>query len=110
MTKFISQNEATYKLMTKLGFTQLTSPAGFVGSLAGFSGVAFVLYAVSSFRRCHEDEEAERLDLPYAAPVTRSSWLGAEVGTTLAALLAVALVAVVSTSAPSQEDRVTDAA
>jgi ABC-2 type transport system permease protein len=91
-SKFIAENPSVAHATEQLGMTGLSTPAGFIASIAPFFAVAYAFYVVSSLGRCHEDEAAGRLDLPYAHPVTRVEWLSAQVlaatGATLVAVLA----------------------
>jgi ABC-2 type transport system permease protein len=92
-TKFIAENPQLLKLTNELGMTGLATPAGFIASLAGFLAVGLSIYGATSLGRCHEDEDASRLDLPYAQPVTRSRWLGSQA---VAAVVAIVIVAAVN--------------
>ena len=96
-TKFIAGNESFRHLAAQFGMSGLTSPAGFIATGAGFLAVALAFYAVSTLGRTHEDETAGRLDLPFAAPVRRSTWLGSQVVTIAAVLAVIVLVAIVAT-------------
>jgi ABC-2 type transport system permease protein len=96
-SKFIAENSTIEHVTERLGMTGLATPAGFVASLAPFMAVVFALQGVSSLGRCHEDEEAGRLDLPYSQPVTRSVWLGSQVVAASVTVLVAVLVSISST-------------
>jgi ABC-2 type transport system permease protein len=95
-SKFIAENPSVAHLTHQLGMTGLSTPAGFIASIAPFFAVAYAFYVISSLGHCHEDEVAGRLDLPYAHPVTRSEWLSAQVLAAAGAALVAVLASIVA--------------
>jgi len=94
-SEFLASNLEMQKMMARFGFGSMSTPAGFLGAMAGFLGVLFSLQAVSGLHLAWADEQQGRLDLALAQPVTRTRWLGAQVmATTLAVLCAVLASAV----------------
>jgi ABC-2 type transport system permease protein len=96
---FIATHLGFREVAAEYGFAALVSAEGFVGTMAAFTGVVLACYAVVTVRSVWEDEVAGRLDLVYAAPVTRTRWLGAGVVAGGVAVLLVSLVAVATTAA-----------
>ena len=82
-TDYISSNQEFQDFAYRYGIGDLTTPADFIALMAGVMGVLLVLQATVSLRHGWEDESDGRLQLLQALPVTRSGWLGAEVGTSL---------------------------
>ncbi len=92
---YIAANPDIQDLTAKFGFTELASVAGFVASMDQVCIVVVCLYAVVGIHRLGEDELADRLDLVYSRPVSRSRWFGAQtlatVGTLAVVLAAIAV-------------------
>ena len=86
---FIAGDPEIAELTAQFGFTSLSSPAGFVASMDALAVVVVCLYVVLGIHHLGEDELADRLDLVYAAPVSRTSWLtGGTVATGATAMVA----------------------
>ncbi len=88
---FIANDPDVAKLTAQFGFTSLSTPIGFVASMDATCAAVVCVYAVTGIARLWEDEQFDRLELVFAARVTRSSWLGAATvatGAVMAALLA----------------------
>jgi ABC-2 type transport system permease protein len=96
---FIATHIGFQEVAEDYGFRSLGSAEGFVGTMAAFTGVVLAFYAVVSVRGLWDDEETGRLDLVYGAPLTRRRWLVAGLLASVAVVLVVTLVAVVSTFA-----------
>jgi ABC-2 type transport system permease protein len=95
-TDYIRDNAEFQRFASTYGIGDLSSPAGFVGLMAGVVGVLLVLQAVTSFHRGWEDESAGRLELLHALPLTRSGWLGGELLTSVAAVVVSATLSAVA--------------
>lgn len=89
-TTFIQGDAQMTEYLASVGYAGIGSTAGFVATVDALAAVAFTLYVVSGLHLTWEDEQRDRLDLVYAAPVRRSHWFGSQVGTT--AVLALAAV------------------
>ena len=63
--------------MEQFGFTSVSTPIGFVASMDAACVAVVCVYAVTGIARLWEDEQFDRLDLVFAARVTRTAWLGA---------------------------------
>ena len=86
---FIAGDPEIAELTAQFGFTSLSSPAGFVASMDALAVVVVCLYVVLGIHHLGEDELADRLDLVYSAPVSRTSWLtGGTVATGATAMVA----------------------
>jgi len=96
-TDYIASNQEFQDFAKKYGIGDLTSPADFIALMAGVTGVLLVLQATVSFRHGWEDESDGRLQLLQALPVSRSGWLGAEVGTSLAVVAVTGLISALAT-------------
>ena len=90
---FIAADPDVANLTADFGFPSLTTPIGFVASVDAVSIAVVCVYAVMGIARLWEDEQSDRLDLAFAARVTRAAWLGAGAVTTaaVATLLMVAI-------------------
>jgi ABC-2 type transport system permease protein len=77
--QFAATNASYASTVGDMGLGSLLTATGFVGFLYVFLSVAFALYAVTGMHGEWSDEQAHRLDLPYAAGVTRTRWLGSAV-------------------------------
>jgi polyether ionophore transport system permease protein len=95
--EFVAQNPSLEQLLADFGLTGLSTPEGFVASMAGVLAVAFTIQAASGLGRCHEDETGGRLDLPYAASLTRARWLLSVVVAALAAAAVAVVASIVAT-------------
>lgn len=89
-TTFIQGDPEMTEYLSSVGYAGIGSTAGFVATVDALAAVAFALYVVSGLHLTWEDEQRDRLDLVYAAPVRRSRWFGSQVTTT--AVLALATV------------------
>jgi ABC-2 type transport system permease protein len=96
---FIATHVGFQQVAADYGFAALVSAEGFVGTMAAFTGVVLAFYAIVSVRSVWEDEATGRLELVFAAPLTRSRWLLATVVTSVVAVLCVSAVAVLATYA-----------
>ena len=86
---FIAGDPEIAELTAQFGFSSLSSAAGFVASMDALAVVVVCLYVVLGIHHLGEDEQADRLDLVYAAPVSRTSWLtGGTVATGATAMVA----------------------
>jgi ABC-2 type transport system permease protein len=91
-TDYIASNVGFQQFAAKYGIGELTSPAAFIGLMAGVVGVLLVLQLATSLRHGWEDESEGRLELYQSLPMTRSGWLAAEVGASAAAVVVAGLV------------------
>ena len=74
---FIADDPDIAELMEQFGFTSVSTPIGFVASMDAACVAVVCVYAVTGIARLWEDEQFDRLDLVFAARVTRTAWLGA---------------------------------
>ena len=74
---FIADDPDIADLMEQFGFTSVSTPIGFVASMDAACVAVVCVYAVTGIARLWEDEQFDRLDLVFAARVTRTAWLGA---------------------------------
>jgi ABC-2 type transport system permease protein len=90
---FIANDPDIAELTAQFGFTSLSSPIGFIASMDAMCVAVICVYAVTGVSRLWEDEQFDRLDLVFAARVSRTEWLrAATVSTGVTA--AITLVAV----------------
>lgn len=94
---FIAANPDIEHAVAQLGMTGLSTPEGFVAACTPLVAVALAFYGASSLGHCFEDEERARLDLPYSEPVTRTTWLGSQVGAATVAVCVALVVSIVAT-------------
>ncbi len=92
ITDFLASNPSIKKVAQNADLGSLLSPAGFVATMDSFAALLVAFYLVSSLHVVSEDEDDGRLELVYAAPVTRVEWLGAQI--VVSALIAVVLALV----------------
>ncbi|MET0661642.1 MAG: ABC transporter permease subunit [Ilumatobacteraceae bacterium] len=90
---FIADDPDIAELMEQFGFTSVSTPIGFVASMDAACVAVVCVYAVTGIARLWEDEQFDRLDLVFAARVTRTAWLGAATAAT--ALIAALLMAAI---------------
>ena len=81
---FIADDPDIAELTAQFGFTSLSTPIGFVASMDAMCVAVVCVYAVTGIHRLWEDEQFDRLDLVFAARVSRTRWLTAATATTLA--------------------------
>ena len=81
---FIADDPDIAELTAQFGFTSLTTPMGFVSSMDAMCAVVVCVYAVTGIHRLWEDEQFDRLDLVFAARVSRTEWLAAATVSTAA--------------------------
>ena len=96
-TDYIASNTDFQSFAQRYGIGELTTPADFIGLMAGVVGLLLVLQLVTSLRHGWEDEDAGRLELYHSLPMTRPSWLGAEVVASVVAVVLAAAVSAVAT-------------
>ncbi len=89
ITDFLASNPSIERVAQNADLGSLLSTRGFVATMDSFAALLIAFYVVSSLHAVSEDEDDGRLDLVYAAPMTRVGWLGAQV--LVSALVAVAL-------------------
>ncbi|HEU0042873.1 MAG TPA: ABC transporter permease subunit [Jiangellaceae bacterium] len=90
---FIADDPDISDLMEQFGFTSVSTPIGFVSSMDAACVAVVCVYAVTGIARLWEDEQFDRLDLVFAARVTRPAWLGA--GTISTAVVSALLMAAI---------------
>jgi ABC-2 type transport system permease protein len=90
---FIANDPDIAELTAQFGFTSLTTPLGFISSMDAMCAVVVCVYAVTGIHRLWEDEQFDRLDLVFAARVSRTAWLAATTVST-AAMCVITLFAV----------------
>ncbi|HEY5840226.1 MAG TPA: polyketide antibiotic transporter [Mycobacterium sp.] len=83
LTVFLNDNPLFADLAARAGFGSLTTVAGYLASLFALLAVPLGLFAASRVAAGDADEEARRLTLVFAAPVTRRRWFLAEAGITI---------------------------
>ena len=81
LTVFLADNPLFADLAAQAGFGSLTTVAGYLASLFALLAVPVGLFAASRVAASHADEEARRLTVVFAAPVTRRRWFLVEAGT-----------------------------
>lgn len=79
ITDFLASNPAIERATENADLGRLLSTAGFVATMDSFAALLIGFYVVSSLHVVSEDEDDGRLELVYAASVTRIGWLGAQV-------------------------------
>jgi len=92
ITDFLASNPAIERAAQNADLGSLLSTAGFVATMDSFAALLIAFYVVSSLHVVSEDEDDGRLELVYAAPVSRLDWLGAQI--LVSALIAVVLALV----------------
>ncbi len=92
ITDFLASNPSIAQATQNADLGGLLSTAGFVATMDSFTALLIAFYLVSSLHVVSEDEDDGRLELVYAAPVTRLDWLGAQI--LVSALVAVVLAVV----------------
>jgi ABC-2 type transport system permease protein len=92
ITDFLASNPSIERAARNADLGSLLSTAGFVATMDSFVALLIAFYVVSSLHVVCEDEDDGRLELVYAAPITRIEWLGAQV--LISALIALALALV----------------
>jgi len=92
ITDFLASNPDIARVARNADLGSLFSTAGFVATMDSFAALLIAFSLVSSLHVVSEDEDDGRLELVYAAPVSRAEWLGAQV--LVSALIAVALALV----------------
>ena len=85
---FVRDDAGYRRLVEDFGMAGLVTVEGYVAVMALMMSVVVVSYVVVVVHAEADDEEVGRLDLVYAAPVTRDGWLGALVGSTLGGAVA----------------------
>ncbi len=90
---FIADDPDIAELTAQFGFTSLATPIGFVASMDAMCVAVVCVYAVTGIHRLWEDEQFDRLDLVFAARVSRTRWLAAAAVAT-AAVSAILLAAI----------------
>jgi ABC-2 type transport system permease protein len=80
---FIAGDPDIAELTAQFGFTSLSTPIGFVASMDAMCVAVVCVYAVTGIHRLWEDEQFDRLDLVFAASVSRTRWLTAATASTL---------------------------
>jgi ABC-2 type transport system permease protein len=96
-TDWIAGNQEFQDFAARYGIGDLTSPVQFVAFGATAIGLILVLQVTSALHHGWEDENEGRLELYHSLPMTRSGWLGAEVITSLAAVVLTGTLSAVAT-------------
>jgi len=79
--------------VSKLGVGSIATARGYIGLVFFLFALALGAFAISQMLLARHEEEAERLETLLALPVGRGRWLSGRLGLTLAAAIAIALVA-----------------
>ena len=90
LTVFLADNPLFANLAAQAGFGSLTTVAGYLASLFALLAVPLGLFAAGRVAAGDADEEARRLTVVFAAPVTRRRWLLVEAGTAVASTVVLA--------------------
>jgi ABC-2 type transport system permease protein len=93
LIQFLSDNPAFADRAAAAGFGSLTTVDGYVGSMFTLLSIPLGLFAAGRISATAADEEARRLTMIFAAPVSRTRWFMTEALTALGASLIVTLVA-----------------
>lgn len=89
---FINTDAGYRRLIEQLGLRDLVTVEGYVSVMVVLLSIAALAYPVVVVHGDSEDEGEGRLDLTYAAAVTRDRWLGALVGSAVIGALLISLV------------------
>ena len=90
LTVFLADNPLFADLAARAGFGSLTTVAGYLASLFALLAVPLGLFAAGRVADGSADEEARRLTVVFAAPVTRRRWFLVEAGTAVAGTVVLA--------------------
>lgn len=90
LTVFLADNPLFADLAAQAGFGSLTTVAGYLATLFALLAVPLGLFAAGRVAAADADEEARRLTIVFAAPVTRWAWFLVEAGTAMAGTLVLA--------------------
>ena len=90
LTVFLADNPLFADLAAQAGFGSLTTVAGYLASLFALLAVPLGLFAAGRVAAGDADEEARRLTVVFAAPVTRRRWFLVEAGTAVAGTVVLA--------------------
>jgi ABC-2 type transport system permease protein len=74
LTVFLTDNPTFADLAAQAGFGSLTTVAGYLAAVFALLAVPVGLFAAGRIAASHADEEARRLTVVFAAPVTRRRW------------------------------------
>ena len=90
LTVFLADNPLFADLAARAGFGSLTTVAGYLASLFALLAVPLGLFAAGRVAAGDADEEARRLTVVFAAPVTRRRWFLVEAGAAVAGTVVLA--------------------
>ena len=91
VTTFLVENPVFADLAGQAGFGSLTTVAGYLASLFALLAIPLGLYGASRISVDSADEEARRLTMVFAAPVTRRHWFLLQAGTAAAGIVVLAV-------------------
>ncbi len=74
LTRFLSENPQYAALAAQAGFPSLSTVEGYVAALFALLAIPIGLFAASRISAGAADEEAGRLTMVFAAPVSRQRW------------------------------------
>ena len=90
LTVFLADNPLFADLAAQAGFGSLTTVAGYLASLFALLAMPLGLFAAGRVAAGDADEEARRLTVVFAAPVTRRRWFLVEAGAAVAGTVVLA--------------------
>lgn len=85
------------ELAASFGMASLSTAEGFIATMDTFAALLLVAYVITSVHTLWEDEGTGRLDLVFAAPVTRTRWLCSAIGATAVGLVVLGVVTALTT-------------
>ena len=97
LTRFLSENPQYAALAAQAGFPSLSTVEGYVAALFALLAIPIGLFAASRISAGAADEEAGRLTMVFAAPVSRQRWYLTETAAGALGCLLLAITAGVAT-------------
>ncbi|MGY1804777.1 hypothetical protein ACI78T_15960 [Blastococcus sp. SYSU D00922] len=92
MIDFLRENAAFAELAAQAGFAQLGSVQGYASAMFALLAIPLGAFAATRVATTAADEHAGRLNLLYAAPVSRVRWVATETAAVCGALVLLAVV------------------
>ena len=97
LTRFLSENPQYAALAAQAGFPSLSTVEGYVAALFALLAIPVGLFAASRISASGADEEAGRLTMVFAAPVSRQRWYLTEAAAGALGCLVLAITAGIAT-------------